>query len=146
MIYKNKRDIFYYVFYSFTSILIFVSMFLVFGLDSKLITKIFMLIIFLLIELYLTTIMFFTSYYFTNEGLICRIGNVELSYSYDNIKSVSEGFSISLFLNTSFRCIKIKLTDGKKIRVSPINKDEFLKEMGQHGFLLQVKQKRGKKK
>ena len=136
MINKNKKDIFLYILYGvFTIIVILASYYIVLG-DTKIISKIATILLFLTMELYFTVIMFYTSYYFTKNGLICRLGVLEINYPYDNIKEVKEVKSVSLFVNTNIKCIKIINNNLKSIRVSPLNKEDFLKELGKHGFLI----------
>lgn len=141
-IYKNKIDIFHYVMYAFFSIVCVVfSIFVGIG-NAKVISKIATIVLFLLLELYLTVLLFKTSYYFTKEALICRFGIFEMKYPYGNIKSVVEVRSLSLRINTSVRCIKIKLETGGAIKVSPKEKEEFMKELARHGFLIIDKKKK----
>jgi len=146
-LYKNRIDIFHYVMYAFFSITCVVFCIFVAMGDARVISKIATIVLFLLLESYLTVLMFKTSYYFTKDKLICRFGPVELNYPYANIKSVVETRSLSFHINTTFKCIKIKMETGRVVRVSPKDKEEFLKELGRHGFLIIDKKKKvsGKK-
>ena len=136
MVYKNKRDVFHYILYiTFTIIVLISSISVIIG-DTRVISKIATIILFGLIESYLTTIMFFTSFYFTRDKLICKLGTIELGYPYVNIKEIKESKSVSLFINSSFKCIKISNTDSRTIRISPENQQDFLDEMKTHGFIL----------
>lgn len=135
-LYKNRIDLFYYIMYAFFSITCLIFCFYVAFGDTRVISKVATIILFLGLELYFTVLLFRTSYYFTNDALICRFGPLELKCPYVNIKSVVEVRNLSFRISTSVRCIKIKFETGKNIMVSPKEKDEFLKEMGRHGFLI----------
>lgn len=135
-VYKNKVDVFHYILYGFVNLFIVIAIYFLLTSGGNWGAKIVTIIFLIIVEIYLTTIYFFSSYYFTKDRLVCKLGKIELGYVYERIKSVKECNSISLLFNTSVRCIKIKGVNIRTIRVSPDNIDEFLKEMGKHGFLM----------
>ena len=147
-VYKNRIDGFHYAIYGFVVFFVILASYFLINSGGNWPAKITTILFFAVIVTYLSAIYFFSSYYFEKNALVCRIGKIEIRYLYENIKSVNECNSISLLFNTSVRCIKIKGVNIRTFRISPDDIDGFLKEMGEHGFLMVKKsaKKEGKKK